>query len=453
VEAWLGALVRNAGRCQSQDISSTFVAMVALGHPMQRLHIDTLVRALVDNAARADAQAIANTIWACAAAGYTVQEQQLQQLVRALAGMAVRTPGRVLPQEVANTLWGCATMGCPVSPVASGALVGWLLQNISSCKPQAVANTVWALSKLQPARTSTQQQQLQPPTVQLLEALPAFVEANMAAFTPQGISNTALAAATLEYHVPGLMAALVSAARPQLQAFNPQEVANLLWALAVLEPMESQQVFHELEQTVAGMLGSFNAQGASNTAWAYSVVLGQQVDRQLATALLQRAVEVEGGLTVEGKGQLYSMVMLLPAGVAATLQPEVQRLVEECRAAYCAPTHESAASKVQGQVYQVLSSFGGAMHPVLEHVAEGGLFCIDIALKPKAGPGQRVAVEVDGPTHYTRSRPYRELGATVLRRRLLEWHGWRVVSVPVREWRQQGDKAGYLRGLLGLGGL
>jgi hypothetical protein len=96
-------------------ISSTSVAVTALGHPMQQSHVDALVRALVDKAARADAQAIANTIWACATAGYTVQEQQLQ-LVRALAGMAVRTPGRVDPQAVSNTLWGCATMGCPVQP-------------------------------------------------------------------------------------------------------------------------------------------------------------------------------------------------------------------------------------------------------------------------------------------------------------------------------------------------
>jgi hypothetical protein len=56
--------------------------------------------------------------------------------------------------------------------------------------------------------------------------------------------------------------------------------------------MESQQVFRALEGTVAGMLGSCYAQEVSNTVWTHSVVLGQQVDRQLATALLQRAVEV-----------------------------------------------------------------------------------------------------------------------------------------------------------------
>jgi hypothetical protein len=414
VEALVGALVRNAGRCQSQAISNTFVAVVALGHPMQQSQVDALVSTL--------------------------------------AGVALRTPGRLLPQAVSNTLWGCASIGSTVCPVDCGALVGWLVQNISSCKPQQVANTVWALSRLQPASGSTQQQQLQPSTVQLLEALPAFVEANKKGFNPQEMSNTALAAATLEYHVPGLMAALLAAARPQLQSFNCQDLANLLWALALLEPMESQQVFRELEQTVAGMLGSLTGQGVGNIAWGYSVVLGQQVDRQLATALLQRAVEVQGDLKVEEKRQLYSMVMLLPADVAATLQPEVQRLVQECRAANVAAGRVSLASQVQRQVYQVLRGIGEGLQPELEHVAEGGLFCIDIAFNLAAGPGQRVAVEVDGPTHYTRSMPYRELGATLLRRRLLERHRWRVVSVPVREWREQMDKAGYLRGLLSKGG-
>jgi hypothetical protein len=37
----------------------------------------------------------------------------------------------------------------------------------------------------------------------------------------------------------------------------------------------------------------------------------------------------------------------------------------------------------------------------------------------------------------------------VLRRRLLERYGWRVVGVPVHEWDAHGDKAEYLRGLLG----
>lgn len=48
---------------------------------------------------------------------------------------------------------------------------------------------------------------------------------------------------------------------------------------------------------------------------------------------------------------------------------------------------------------------------------------VDVAL-----PQQRIAVEVDGPTHYCRNRPHRPVGATLLKRRLLRQQGWAVVS-------------------------
>jgi hypothetical protein len=57
-------------------------------------------------------------------------------------------------------------------------------------------------------------------------------------------------------------------------------------------------------------------------------------------------------------------------------------------------------------------------------------------------------VEVDGPSHYTCSWPHRDLGGTVLRRRLLEAAGWVVVNVPLYEWRDAGDKVAYMMGKL-----
>jgi very-short-patch-repair endonuclease len=73
-----------------------------------------------------------------------------------------------------------------------------------------------------------------------------------------------------------------------------------------------------------------------------------------------------------------------------------------------------------------------------EHKTDDGLFSIDIALQL---PGnQKLAVEVDGPTHFLSNTPTVPTGATRLRNRLLEARGWRVVSVPVTEWDRQAAK-------------
>ena len=59
-------------------------------------------------------------------------------------------------------------------------------------------------------------------------------------------------------------------------------------------------------------------------------------------------------------------------------------------------------------------------------------YSLDLAL-----PSSRVAVEVDGPTHFLLpdGRGVRKPnGPTLLKRRLLRAAGWRVISVPFYEW-------------------
>jgi hypothetical protein len=83
-----------------------------------------------------------------------------------------------------------------------------------------------------------------------------------------------------------------------------------------------------------------------------------------------------------------------------------------------------------------------------ELITDDGFFSIDIAfIRPD---GTKVAVEVDGPTHFTINNPKRMNGSTVLRNRFLEARGWRVVSVPVEAWSRvpQGGKKQYLLDLL-----
>jgi hypothetical protein len=56
---------------------------------------------------------------------------------------------------------------------------------------------------------------------------------------------------------------------------------------------------------------------------------------------------------------------------------------------------------------------------------------IDVAIT--AG-GKRLAIEVDGPTHFLQQPQHAPNGSTLMRNRLLSAHGWTVVSVPHYEW-------------------
>lgn len=58
------------------------------------------------------------------------------------------------------------------------------------------------------------------------------------------------------------------------------------------------------------------------------------------------------------------------------------------------------------------------------------------ALPPPPLPCRQIAVEVDGPPHFSRSRPFRPTGSTAAKRRCLQLRGYSVLSVPFYEWRQ-----------------
>ena len=67
-----------------------------------------------------------------------------------------------------------------------------------------------------------------------------------------------------------------------------------------------------------------------------------------------------------------------------------------------------------------------------EHLEPRTGYSLDLAL-----PSSRVAVEVDGPSHFLLpdGRGVRKPnGSTLLKRRLLAAAGWRVISVPFYEW-------------------
>jgi hypothetical protein len=257
----------------------------------------------------------------------------------------------------------------------------------------------------------------------------------------------------MRYHVGGLMPALVAAARGKWPQFESQAVANLLYSLAVMQPTapNCKKLFTKLANFTRSRVPRFNAQNVANTAWAYSVVMAQQVDRQLAMELLQRAVEVRADLTAENMSQLHTLMMVLQPTAAemadaSQQHPGLQLLLEECMSVALTRATDPTTSRSQHHIFDTLK--GMREHAVLEYPAAGGLFSVDVALNPEAG--QRVAVEVDGPSHVTRNQPYHELGHTVLRRRLLVQAGWKVVNVSVYDWEAAPDKENYLRQMLGL---
>jgi very-short-patch-repair endonuclease len=120
--------------------------------------------------------------------------------------------------------------------------------------------------------------------------------------------------------------------------------------------------------------------------------------------------------------QAHLASQLLGLGLI-TLPPSVLEVAVQ---AYREDTRDVTVSKSQREVGESLRRLGVAHE--LEHITADGLFSIDLAVVKR-----RIAIEFDGPSHFTRNT-HEPLGRTRLCNRLLSQLGWHVVSIPHFEW-------------------
>jgi hypothetical protein len=173
-----------------------------------------------------------------------------------------------------------------------------------------------------------------------------------------------------------------------------------------------------LSGAVMRLAGSFNGQEIANTIWAYAV-LQEKPPNTLIHCIFAIAEEIDDdlALTQISYATLAGEVLdwpRLPDELTARAQQTQRKIVQS----------GVNASKVQERVFSCLQSMGRS-DAKFEAAMDDGLFSIDIIL-----PG--IAVEIDGPSHFTSSRGLN--GSTLLRNFLLEWrYGLRVVSLPYFE--------------------
>ena len=139
---------------------------------------------------------------------------------------------------------------------------------------------------------------------------------------------------------------------------------------------------------------------------------------------------------------------------------------ERCKSAWIESVRQRRSEakregSLQSEVEHILNliasiSAAERSHPLIdpsslyfEYLTPDQLFSIDITI---INGQSRIAIEVDGPSHFTRNaddnEEYQPLGSTLLRNRILARHGWAVISIPWWEWRKREGDEGKLKSYL-----
>jgi len=110
-------------------------------------------------------------------------------------------------------------------------------------------------------------------------------------------------------------------------------------------------------------------------------------------------------------------------------------LRQACREAFV--EEQGRPSQLQSDVVREIRSHCAQVEE--EHRCQTSGYSIDALVT--LNDGERIAVEVDGPSHFI-GRSHQPTGSTVLKHRQLRYFGWHLESVPYWEWNAGGRKLG-----------
>ena len=188
-------------------------------------------------------------------------------------------------------------------------------------------------------------------------------------------------------------------------------------------------------------------QALANTAWAFAVLDHLPSESSLFDQRFAHHCDaLAHAFSTEYLRQLHQWRLWYASERACSDGLPGAALLARCDAAF--RSAEAQPSRLQRDVAKALASLGASVQE--EKVLEEG-HSLDLVVDWR---GERLAVEVDGPSHFVGRVP---TGATLLKRRQLRHFGWRLVTMPYWEWdelhhpdqsKQREQRAAYLLSLL-----
>ena len=323
-------------------------------------------------------------------------------------------------------LWAYATTHI-THPKLMEFLNNSLLSNLNNISGEHKASTAWSLATLGCNNK------------QLFDALAETSnQEEINKCNTQSLVNMAWAFATAKEMKPELFKIIAKSAMERTD-FSPQGISNLLWSLSTAAHFDEDLLLHMAIQA-KNSLDGFNSQALSNIAWAYAVANIDAACLFHDGGFLNKCVDKIDQFDVEGLAQLHQWNIWQKHLNSINVLPE--SVSERCHnaLAYRSDQHKS---RLQIDVVAELTAM--SLSPEEEVKLPSG-YSLDAMIDIN---GNKIGVEVDGPSHYIGQQPN---GGTILKhRQISSIDGVSLVSVPYWEWNAlqiQHDKHQYLRSKL-----
>ena len=321
-------------------------------------------------------------------------------------------------QNLSNYFWSLGSRRVKKSRSSLDALMGIYSTMLHQFKPQELANITWACARLQYYN------------VEVLDRIGDLVSSKMDSFEGQNLSNILWAFGKLRHLHKRLMYTASLAVPSKLLSFSYQHLSNILWSYATLN-FEASSMFScfKLEILEQMKKDPILDEQLANIIWALAIA--NEMDPRTWDIMIKEidaSISKSTSTKDETLAQTFQAQMLMKAR-----QPEShswmmpQHLAMAAKSAWEKATKNVSISDFHKSVSSVLQSLG--QDHEIEHLTSDACFSIDIAI-----PSEHIALEVDGPQHFTRSKE--PLGDTLARNDLLKARGWKVITIPYFAWSQ-----------------
>ena len=346
---------------------------------------------------------------------------------------------RMLPEldarqmaNVAHAFAKARLVGASPWEIVWAALPEAVCRRLGDFKVQDLSITAWAFANAGQA------------SPELYNAISAEVVRRwLGDFDPQDISNTAWAFAKAGHASPELYNAIsAEVVRRRLGHFNPQDISNTAWAFATVGHA-SPELYNAISaEVVRRGLGDFNPQDISNMAWAFAVSNPASADELFGTtSFVTRCAHFETSLSLTDTNLSQLHQWSLWRDERGAQWPGLPNsLRQACSAAFVAGGEEP--SQLQADVVRKIRS--RVPHVEEEHRCQVSGYSIDALVTLK--DGKKVAVEVDGPSHFV-GCSQQPTGATLLKHRQLRYFGWHLQIVRYWEWERGSSNVNVLHWL------
>ena len=444
VKELIGRIRPQVSKLDARNLATTVYSCAKLN-----IKDETLMRAIaVETPVKIEgfkSQGLSNIAWAYATLG--VYDKALMDVI---AGAAQVKIGGFVPQDLSNTAWAYATLDVYNEALMSAIAVEAPVK-IRLFIPQELSNTAWAYAKLGVYNEA------------LMSAIARAAQVKIRRFIPQNLSNTAWAYAALGVYNQDLMSAIARAVQVKIGGFNSQNLSNTAWAYAKLG-VYNEALMRAIAVEAQVKIGGFDPQGLSNTAWAYATLgvynqdlmsaIAREAQAKIGEFKPQELSNTAWAIAVFGIKD-SPLLPLLKAEINSRLEKGVLFCKEDMRqlrqvSDWLRLTEidslfiledklstfersKDGKGKLEDAVEAAMRAVPSGMKwlyvkeahiPVIHHDVDFLLCCKET--------GKVCVIEVDGPSHYSKSKTL--LGATILRDRLIKAMGYDLVTIPYYEW-------------------